>query len=65
MKLLYNEVRSSVKSGLPVNRDRITEGAKEIKANFFSVPLAEMKKTGKAFDTALSDAGRCIEKIEF
>lgn len=64
MKLLYNEVRSSVKSGLPVNRDRITEGAKEIKASFISVPLAEMKKTGKAFDTALSDAASCIEKIE-
>ena len=64
-ELLFSEVMRAAASGCELDRAAVTEGAKQIKDNYFATPLCDMRQTPIPFDVLARDAASAVGSIIF
>ena len=64
-ELLFSEVMRAAESGCELDRAAVTEGAKQIKDNYFTTPLCDMRQSPIPFDVLARDAASAVGNIIF
>lgn len=64
IRLLFSEVRKAAASDRPIDREAIDGGLEQIRANYFSVPLWEMKKPTLSYSEVVLRAAEILESWE-
>ena len=61
LQLLFSEVKKSAQTNTPLDKQAIDTGVAEILANFFAVPLAEMKRPPQPYAEVVRRAAELIK----